>query len=557
MRPGRAPEALFAALLAMLLILPASLRAAPLEEQPVDPSTKVDHDGRPIRKPGERDPGQLAHLLHESIVAPLVHTFDVPDKILWALGPFGVHRVPEAANVNAFDEIPNSTWFTSRNHMRALSPAEVREGPFGAARPTPPYTIKSVKKQGINPGFNIKDAAGKRWVVKLDRPGYPQLSSGAGVVSSRLVWAAGYNISRDETFTFNREELTLDPDLVQGKDGEMPFREDDLNRLLERGARGPGGGYYAIASLFLPGTPVGPFSFKTKRGDDGNDRFTHKNRRELRGLYVVYSWINNWDVKDHQTLDTYGPDSASGHVTHYLLDVNASLGASGEGPKGLRYGYEKRADGQWTLRRLVTLGFVEEPWRKARQETGITSVGRFESEQFDPDDWKPSQFVESFRRMTEGDAYWGAKIVASFTDAQIAAAVDAAGYEDPRARAYLTRMLIERRDRIARHWFERVAPLDFFQVEDGTLYFHDLAVDLGFAKNRRYRLEAEGGGNVQEMPALASASSGSTQVRLRDLGPDGTSLRLKLSIVDSPAKPVRLELMRRGSGWVVTRVRHG
>jgi hypothetical protein len=572
MRAARAPEALaplLPALLAFALIAPhaayaaAAARPAPRPDerrilsQPVDPATPIDHDGQPVPKPAERDPGQLAHLLHETLVSPLVHTFDVPDKILWALGPFGVHGIPESANVNDFDEVPNSTWFTNRNHMRALSPRQVREGPFGAVRPTPPFEIKSVKTSGINPGFNVKDAAGKRWVVKLDTPGHPQLSSGAGVVSSRLVWAAGYNVPHDEAFTFRREELKLDEDLVQGKDGKAPFRDDDLERLLRRGARGQDGRWYATASLFLPGTPVGPLSFAKKRADDGNDRYRHKNRRELRGLYVVYSWINNWDVKDHQSLDTYGPDSAGGHVTHYLLDLNGSLGASAEGPKEARSGFEKRVDAKWTFRRLVTLGFVEEPWRKARQESGIPSVGHFSSDRFEPGDWKPSQFVDPFRLMTDADGYWGAKIVASFTDAQIAGAVDAAGYEDPQVRGYLVRTLAERRDRIARYWFDRVAPLDFFQVEDGTLLFHDLAVDLGFAQNRSYRLEAEGGDSARGMLASASAESGTPGVRLRDLRSDGTPLRLKLSIVGSPAKPVRLELMRRGAGWTVTRVRHG
>jgi hypothetical protein len=196
MRPFRAPEALAALVLGILLVAPPAL-AAPakstskhppsraaveerLEEQPVDPSTAIDYDGQAIPQPKERDPGLLAHLIHESFIAPLAYTFDVPDKLL---GLAGVQRVPEAANINEFDEVPNSSWFTNRNHMRALSPHDVLEGPFGAIRPTPPYTIKSVKRHGFNPGFNIKDAAGKRWVVKLDRLAIP--SSARARESSR------------------------------------------------------------------------------------------------------------------------------------------------------------------------------------------------------------------------------------------------------------------------------------------------------------------------------------------------------------------------------------
>ncbi len=561
MRLRRASWALTTVLLAAALtvVAPRSARSdndveERLEHQPVNPSTGVDHDGQPIPKPKERDPGHLGHLARESLIEPINRAFDIPDKLLWLAEPLGVRKVPEASNVNEFDEGPNSTWFTNRNHVRSVPSHDVLVGPFGSARPTPPYTIKSVKKQGFNPGFNIKDAAGKRWVVKLDAPGYPQASSGAGVVSSRLVWAAGYNVSHDESFMFHRNELKIDEDLIQGKDGKKPFRQADLDKLLERGARTGDDRYYGIASLFLPGTPIGPLSFRGKREDDYNDRFAHKERRELRGLYVVYSWINNWDIKDHQSLDTYGPDSATGHVNHYLLDMNGSLGAAAEGPKPLRYGYEQRIDTGWILRRIVTLGFIVEPWRKARQKTGIPSVGNLEAEYFQPGDWAPLQYVESFRRMTGPDAYWGAKVVASFTDDQIAAAVDAVRYEDPRASSYIRQVLIERRDKVARYWFQRIAPLDFFYVENGALRFHDLAVDLGLAKERTYRIHTESDdGRNQSL----GASSQNPEVRLRDDGRDGSRVSLELSIVGSRAKPARVELVRRGGDWVVTRVRHG
>ncbi|HYJ32777.1 MAG TPA: hypothetical protein VE326_06105 [Candidatus Binatia bacterium] len=525
-----------------------------LERQPVKENTRVDHDGQPIPQPHVSDPSHLGHLVRESFVEPISHLFDIPDKVIWLMRPLGVRRVPEAPNVNAFDEVPNSTWFTNRNHVRALSTDAVREGPFGAVHPTPPYTIKSVKTHGFNPGFNMKDAAGKRWVVKLDRAGFPQISSGAGVVSSRLVWAAGYNISHDEAFTFRRDELSIDADLAKGKDGKKPFRDADLEALLTRGARTQDGRYYAIASFFLPGTPIGPFSFRGIRQDDPNDRFRHKERRDLRGLFVVYSWVNNWDVKDDQSLDTYGPDSANGHVTHYLLDVNGSLGAAAEGPKPLKYGYEQRFDTGRTLQRFVTLGFSTDPWRRAHQDSGIPSVGNFEAVEFDPADWAPLQYMEPFRRMTLADAYWGAKIVASFSNAQIAAAVDAAGYEDPRAPEYIERTLIARRDKIARFWFARVAPLDFFHVKDGYLVFHDLAVDLGLAPERGYEVEEEhGDGRAVPIEVLAR----DPQISLSRLGRGSDEISLRLSVAKSHARPVRVDLRRNGHDWVVTRVRHG
>lgn len=332
--------------------------------------------------------------------------------------------------------------------------------------------------------------------------------------------------------------------------------EADLDTLLAQGATFPDGSYSAYASLFLPGKPLGALSMERRRPGDTNDWYSHRNRRELRGLYVLCAWVGNWDVKDHQWLDMFVETRDSlGYVKHYILDVGSSLGAGARGPKGLQSGYEYSLDFAWAARRLVTLGFVTEPWRRANQDTGIPSVGNFESEVFKPEDYKARLPHPAFREMTVRDGYWGAKIVASFSDAQIAAAVDAAHYDDPRAHDFLVRNLIIRRDKIAKHWFERVAPVDFFWVENGTLRFRDLAVDVGLTRARSYEVDVE---------ALGGGPAGITRARLKtpdlpllDFGSGASQLSLTISIDGSRAKPARVELTRRGNLWIVTRVRHG
>jgi hypothetical protein len=79
---------------------------------------------------------------------------------------------------------------------------------------------------------------------------------------------------------------------------------------------------------------VGPFSYTGRRGDDPNDIYAHEHRRELRGLYVVGSWINHADMKEENTLDMYGPES--GQITHYLIDFGASMGSNSTGPSNPR-----------------------------------------------------------------------------------------------------------------------------------------------------------------------------------------------------------------------------
>jgi hypothetical protein len=157
--------------------------------------------------------------------------------------------------------------------------------------------------------------------------------------------------------------------------------------------------------------------------------------------------------------------------------------------------------------------------------------------------------------MTDRDGYWGAKIVASFSDGQIAAAVDAAGYEDPRARDYLIRNLIQRRDKIARHWFGRVAPLDFFAVRDGALRFHDLAVDIGLTGARGYdvEIESEGGGASAHRHMHLSRA----ELPLGELGAGHSRVSLEVEVSGDHARATHVELTPRDATWVVSRVRHG
>lgn len=543
------------ALALALLPLATDLRA---EDQAIDATTGTDHDGQPIEQPASREKNLYSHQFRESVVEPLSHAFDIPDKLLWLTRQISGASKPQSVNVNRFDEVPNSTWFTNRIHVRSLTPDQVRLGVGDGVGPTPPYTIKSRKTAGVNPGFNIEDAADRRWVIKLDPPDHPQLGSGADVVVSRLLHAAGYNVPHDVSFTFRRDELVIDEELARGKDGVAPFLESDLDILLTRGARSADGRSYAQASLFLAGTPIGHIDMRGRRPDDANDRYQHHDRRELRGLYILMSWLNSWDTKDHQSLDTFIEVADSlGHVRHHLLDLGASLGASAEGAKDERNGYEYTLDWGWKSRRLVTLGFTTEPWRDAGQETGIPSVGNFASANYEPDRFKTLMPHPAFGKRTLRDGYWGAKLVASFSDEQIAAAIAAAGYEDPRAAPVLLRILCARRDITARHWFARVAPVDYFHVDDGTLRFHDLAVDRKLASPRAYHVRLRSSRGERMAGAISAWTVPGTAIRLDEFAAGAGTIELEVGIAGEDADPTTVELRRTDGQWIIERVVHG
>jgi hypothetical protein len=529
---------------ALLLLEPVSARS----EQPIHDSTWVDHDRQPIRRPPDWEPNYWGQQVRQGFTEPLSHLFDVPDKILWAARGFGSDTGNEAANANAFDEAPNSAWFTNRNHRSSVPVAELRRGPHETLLPAKPWTITHAKQGGFTAGFQIKDAEGKKWLVKLDPRGYPQLGSGADMVARTLLHAAGYNVPHNEPVRFLRGDVAIDADRLRGAEGER-FTNADLESVLVRGALFPDGSYSASASLFLAGHALGSPSMNRLRPGDTNDWYTHVNRRALRGLFVLCSWINDWDTKDHQFLDMFVETRDSlGHVEHYILDAGSSFGAGATGPKPRSAGYENTVDFKWIARRIVTLGFVEEPWRRARQDTGIPSVGNYESAVYEPQDFRQLMQQPAFREMTDRDGYWGAKIVASFSARQIAAAVEAAQYDDPRASEFLVRNLIIRRDKIARYWFGRVAPLDFFQVQEGELRFRDLAVDVGLERARAYDVKVDGNRRIRLSGArLPLAAPG-----------NGASRRsLAISVAGNGAKPAFVELTWKDSEWVVTRVKHG
>ena len=111
----------------------------------------------------------------------------------------------------------------------------------------------------------------------------------------------------------------------------------------------------------------------------------------------------------------------------------------------------------------------------------------------------------AFENMTNLDGYWGAKIVMSFTNEQLAAAVTEANYSDPEAASYLVDVLAKRRDIIGKHWFTQFAPLEKFEIKneknEQKFCFKDLAIETGLEKlattQYRYSLRNDIGAIIQ------------------------------------------------------------
>lgn len=94
------------------------------------------------------------------------------------LGPHVAPTAP-AAELNQLWESPTD-----------LERRDLVAGPGLGVKPpdvTRPFTFVSVKTSGFSPGYDVTDASGREWSVKMG----PEAQS--EVVASRLLWAIGYH----------------------------------------------------------------------------------------------------------------------------------------------------------------------------------------------------------------------------------------------------------------------------------------------------------------------------------------------------------------------------
>ncbi|CAN5170767.1 hypothetical protein BH18GEM1_BH18GEM1_08640 [soil metagenome] len=463
-----------------------------------------------IWEPEEREVPIVYDAAHEFVIDPTIDILNVPG---WFI------ESPPALNADPMDGVVNSTWFTNRNAVDPLTPDEVMRGSHTGEGPddSAPLEITDNKSEGVNVGFWINDAAGQRWIIKLDPPEFPEMGSGADVLATNLVWAAGYNTPENYVYSFDPNNIVLEEEfeIEVFEDGEtvnyeVGADEPDERELtvekfrqavLEDVPRQPDGTIRTLASKFLPGTPKGPFAWEGRRPDDPNDVVPHEHRRELRGYYVVGAWLNQTDTKQGNTLDMFILDEGSpeddenarrfGYLRHYMLDNGSALGSGGTHPQDPRHGSENELDMDAIGKRFLTLGLYERPWQDVDEEDAQNppSIGYYQSEIFLPGDWRPNIPNEAFNNIGPRDGYWGAKIVMSFTDEQLERAIDATQWSDVAARTYLLRSLKERRDMTGRYWFSRVSPLDNPWVEDRAIVVFDDRWTRHFGGTTEYRVE--------------------------------------------------------------------
>lgn len=161
-------------------------------------------------------------------------------------------------------------------------------------QPKAPFTFLSEDHNGTNPKFDVRDADGKKWRVKLGTEARPE------VVASRLLWAVGY---------FTNEDYLLPSATV-------------ANLKMRRGRD------------LIHGDQITDARFERKPGGDkkiGDWRWKDnpfKNTKELNGLRVMMAVMNNWDLKDVNNA-VYQDDKHDRQI-FLVSDIGATFASNNE-----------------------------------------------------------------------------------------------------------------------------------------------------------------------------------------------------------------------------------
>lgn len=382
-----------------------------------------------------------------------------------------------ALSANTLGEVPDSEWYVNRHWKKRMTREELQRGPGNSRPPSmeKAWTVTSVKSEGITPGMTIKDARGRTYQIKFDSPKNAELATGADVVGSKFFYALGYYTPENYIVYFDRKQLVLGENtrLVDYRGVERRMMDRDIDVILQSVPRDARGRYRAVASLFLSGKPLGPFRYHGMRTDDPNDVIPHEHRRELRGLRVFAAWLNHTDTKSLNSLDMLVEENGRQFIRHHLIDFSAAFGTDAFTPKSPRNGYVHLLDWPDATKNFLSLGLWPHDYM-LEDFPYSKGAGNIASEHFDPERWRGHWYNPSFVNCLPDDAFWAARQVMSFTEAEIRALVETAQYSDAEAVNYLVKTLVERRDKIGRLYFSRVLPLDEFHVTGGRLEWEDL-----------------------------------------------------------------------------------
>jgi hypothetical protein len=417
------------------------------------------------------------------------------DFVVNTFGSPGERRDVRAQNVNTLDEVPDSSWFVNRiGRVRLPTAALVRAGDRFDSISLDNWVVASGKSTGLQPGFRMTDPQGHLYQIEFDPPSNPELATGAEIIGTAFYHAFGYHTVDVYLAELDADRLVISDkatqfDPLRGERRKLTRR--DIDDVLRRAARQPNGKYRVLVSRFADGKPLGNFRYYGTRPDDPNDIVPHEHRRELRGARVFGAWLNHDDSRGVNSLDMLQQEGSRRYIKHYMFDFGSIMGSGTIFAQRHRPGNEYILEWKPGWLTLLTLGIYARPWTRIEYPQAPPSAGRFEPHSFTPERWKPEYPNAAFDNMRGDDAFWAARIVSRFDADIVRAIVEKARYTDSRTTDYLTRTLMQRREKVLEVWLTQVNPLVDFAIDEADHLTFENAAELEGLTNAadRYRVE--------------------------------------------------------------------
>jgi hypothetical protein len=275
--------------------------------------------------------------------------------------------------------------------------------------PQAPFTFVEEDKSGESPKFEVRDARGDLWTVKLG----PEAQ--AETVSTRLVWAVGY--FAEEAYYFDEVAVDNLPRLSRGQD--------------------------YITGNFVRGTRFEPKRPGMKRGSTwGWQKNPFEDTRELNGLKILMILLNNFDAHSGNNRIIYVDSSRRKEARYYVTDLGATLGRAG-GLGGTRTKNNLSDFLSTEFVRGVEDGAVEFDY-----DTRPTGLGHLSV--LHPVYYRSQVKKEdAMRGIPVAHARWIGSLLARLSDEQLRDAFRAANYSDGVRESYVT-ALRERMNQLTR-----------------------------------------------------------------------------------------------------------
>jgi hypothetical protein len=387
----------------------------------------------------------------------------------------------ESVDVNSFDEVPDSSWFTNRLGVRPVSAEELELGSCapellldGAAAADGSWIIDKGKGDGATDGFRVTVPGKGKYLFKADDADTPEHGSAAQTVGIRIYHAVGYFVPCEQIVYFKPSVFKLTPGLrwKHNFQLESDFGPKELEGIFAHSAR-RGALVRMQASAWMPGDNLGGFLYQGTRADDPNDVVPHEDRRELRAKRLVNAWMDRFDDRRGNTMSAWiagRPGASPGHVIHNILDTSEALGSVYDFEDiSRRLGYSYIWDWGDIGTDFVTLGARNNVWEHVQKTPGKEMFGYFNVKDFVPDQWKNEYPIAAFSRMTERDGAWMARILARFTPDMVLHLARMASYTHADDTAFLGEVLQGRLEKILERYLTRLSPITAIHVEGPSM----------------------------------------------------------------------------------------